>query len=575
MNQGKLVRQFDIQENDPTEPSLGFARFDKQGTRAWIGKLVVRRDRGKLLTWDLIENRRLKEFSGVKEIVNESIDITPDGSRAISFAGRKPIVYQWPSGKIVYKLHHDRCSAAAISEDSSLALTGDNDGILKIWSLETGNCIKNLNHGEWIQGIELTHDNRFAVVRSEKRLGIWSMDEGVELMSTDVPSSTDSGTVALSPDGSRLIFSVGSKIEVWDLDWEYTFDDLDDAEISDSKNPARKRVLDLVSVQIDPTYSEMASRIKMPKPPRSPERPLTKRDEDLQPRQWKTISDIPFFFDKSLRWKLEMQKKRDLFSPTSKARLRTKIKKNEVLVELDWGPETSDWIPREDGESGDRIYKSFGGHWISELGIISIGPTMSGAYSRSYNFSCNQRRRSFKITIEAFKERAIEELMKSMTCHIEASAGVGKESADVSERQEQTDDSKEHMVSFHKQSDKILNLIQDYYSWSEEDKFVQAKDVLEGVAAFVRDVPRSLDRTLEELADQILNTDFKDEKDVYNGIISMLYCIVLVLHPRWDLRRANDFHRSVLPPEKRGLIPEIPVFVYAIRELLESSLDSN
>lgn len=125
-----------------------------------------------------------------------------------------------PSHEIAeFKARAGSMTAAAISQDGKLVLTGEDDGLVTLWSVATGAAVqKYMGHGRTVFAAALLPDGRRAVTcGDDNRLIVWELATGKRLLEM---STGDSIPVAMScsPDGALAAaggFEGG--IGIWDL----------------------------------------------------------------------------------------------------------------------------------------------------------------------------------------------------------------------------------------------------------------------------------------------------------------------------------------------------------------------
>ncbi len=134
-----------------------------------------------------------------------------------------------PGGPLLRTLagHTDQVRALALTPDGRRAVSGSLDHTLRLWDLETGECILTLEHSEKIYDLAMTQDGQRVISCSGDRLlTVWDMTNGKCLRTYAAPDNAHGEAVAVSPDGkkaySRYYLNDRSKgetiLKVWDLE---------------------------------------------------------------------------------------------------------------------------------------------------------------------------------------------------------------------------------------------------------------------------------------------------------------------------------------------------------------------
>lgn len=125
---------------------------------------------------------------------------------------------------LVLSGHTQHVSAAALSKDGKIALTASLDGSSKIWNLETGEFVRNLDISDEQAGVldsllsvgVLSHDASLAITGS--LLGpakIWNVETGA-LIHT-LPEQSGINSAAFSADGRLAITASKRTAKIWDV----------------------------------------------------------------------------------------------------------------------------------------------------------------------------------------------------------------------------------------------------------------------------------------------------------------------------------------------------------------------
>ncbi|MCM8595659.1 NB-ARC domain-containing protein [Accumulibacter sp.] len=167
-----------------------------------------------------------------------------DAAMAALAASQAPaLVRRWPPGSkanpkpallATLRGHDDKVSSVAITADGRRAVSGSEDNTVRVWDLDTGQCLRTLNAADHFVGsVAVTPDGRRAVSSSDDNtLCVWDLDTGQSLRTLAGHKAwvVDEGIaytgvwlsvwrVALTPDGRRAVSGGYDKtLLVWDLD---------------------------------------------------------------------------------------------------------------------------------------------------------------------------------------------------------------------------------------------------------------------------------------------------------------------------------------------------------------------
>ncbi len=107
----------------------------------------------------------------------------------------------------------------AFSPDERLLVTGDQEGVIKLWDVATGRLIRDLDrHKDAINLLGFTPDGRLLIsASSDTTLGVWDVVTGALLHRLDAHTEPVGGFV-IAPDGQRIISSgQDDTLRQWDL----------------------------------------------------------------------------------------------------------------------------------------------------------------------------------------------------------------------------------------------------------------------------------------------------------------------------------------------------------------------
>jgi WD40 repeat protein len=148
------------------------------------------------------------------------VAFSPDGTCLAIVAGRKLIMYDAMTGKIILELDSDNpLICLAFSKDGKLLATGDEKGILTFRDSVTGEIQREIEaHKDMIRDIAFTPDGTRIVTGSDDTIArLWNISTGEPMMSFSGHELEIYG-VAISPDGMRLA-TVGRDrtARTWDI----------------------------------------------------------------------------------------------------------------------------------------------------------------------------------------------------------------------------------------------------------------------------------------------------------------------------------------------------------------------
>ncbi len=139
------------------------------------------------------------------------------------------LIRQFPSEAIYNPLHPcravleghtDSIESVALSADGRIAVSGSSDNTLRVWNLESSDCLKVLEgHSDSVTCLALSADGRLAVSGSrDKTLRVWNLSSGkcLKVLEGHFRSVT---SLALSADGRCIVSaSLDATLRVWDLE---------------------------------------------------------------------------------------------------------------------------------------------------------------------------------------------------------------------------------------------------------------------------------------------------------------------------------------------------------------------
>ena len=193
---------------------------------------VIIGSRKKLWLWNWQKGKLLRRLKGWAGSVT-SIRVAPSGRYAISKGGlfsRKWQVWDLERGKLVHTLHTGRlfswASTIALTPDGQYAISGDSEGELQVWKINSGSRIARVNslngHKKQITSIAIGSDSKTLVSASEDttvKVWEWSFDaQTVHLYHTLKGHATTVKTVIVTPDCLYAASgSIDGNLRLWSL----------------------------------------------------------------------------------------------------------------------------------------------------------------------------------------------------------------------------------------------------------------------------------------------------------------------------------------------------------------------
>lgn len=199
---------------------LDLAGYDFSGFSVWQADLRgVNLQKVNFTDADLSQSIFTEKFGSIL-----ALDFSPDGSLLATGDDQRIKIWQVPEYKLVRTLSgHDAPPvwALAFSPDGSTLASGSSDRQVKLWNVDTGECLKVFEgHQGSIGSLAFSPDGQTLVSSSEDNtIKIWQLETAKEIAEFPSINSLLVNSFALSPDGKCLATNnKGEGIQIWQID---------------------------------------------------------------------------------------------------------------------------------------------------------------------------------------------------------------------------------------------------------------------------------------------------------------------------------------------------------------------
>ncbi|MDY6990290.1 MAG: TIR domain-containing protein [Thermodesulfobacteriota bacterium] len=119
--------------------------------------------------------------------------------------------------------HTDQVNGVSVTADGRMAVSGGNDRTLRVWDVETGECVKTFQgHTNFVQSVSVTADGRMAVSGGHATVRVWDIETGECIKTLKTFGEGYSGwiqSVSVTPDGRKAVSGDNDRtVRVWDIE---------------------------------------------------------------------------------------------------------------------------------------------------------------------------------------------------------------------------------------------------------------------------------------------------------------------------------------------------------------------
>jgi WD40 repeat protein len=195
--------------------------------------------------WNIESGKEIKRFEGhTKEVT--SVCFSPDGRYALSGSVDETIrFWEIKTGKEIRKFegHTSGVAFVCFSSDGRYLLSRSSDKTIRLWEIKTGKEIRKFEgHNNYITSVCFSPDGRYVLSGSvDNTIRLWDIETGHEKKRFESYIDKVSSD-QISPDGRYLLFTKDYLILLWELDWDWEFDNYkQDTQIIESSRKYKMR----------------------------------------------------------------------------------------------------------------------------------------------------------------------------------------------------------------------------------------------------------------------------------------------------------------------------------------------
>jgi len=176
----------------------------------------------KVFLWDPLTGKRVREFAAQVGGAGWA-SFSPDSRYLLTVWNDKARIWEVETGKqiqLIKQPEGEEVWCVAFSPDGKYALTGDINGLIRLWDVETGNELREyVGHAGLIESITFSHDGKYILSTSDDSTArLWDVATGMELRRFVGDIGSLSGG-AFSPDDKYVLTGASDGIaRMWFVD---------------------------------------------------------------------------------------------------------------------------------------------------------------------------------------------------------------------------------------------------------------------------------------------------------------------------------------------------------------------
>ncbi|MBI3725276.1 WD40 repeat domain-containing protein [bacterium] len=177
-------------------------------------RLLTGSAEGKLTLWELSTGDAIWSIHAHRRSSINALAVSPDGTRALTGGWDGMTLWGLDRGEEIFtSTSHQATLAVAFSPDGSRALSSGSEGTVRVWDLETLNCVRTLkgHDDQAVYTLAWSKDGHHALSGSQSRTKLWNVETGEE---RDLELG-GAWAVRFLPDGKRAFMSWGSGYRIW------------------------------------------------------------------------------------------------------------------------------------------------------------------------------------------------------------------------------------------------------------------------------------------------------------------------------------------------------------------------